>query len=70
VIDNPKKDLPEGVQAALEALVHRVMARCDQMSIAWADYYQALLEEEKQSPKISVEDLFERAFQRVQRISN
>jgi hypothetical protein len=70
MIDKPNKEVPDAVRATLEKMVHQVMDQCDQLGIAWADYYQAMLQEQKQNPKISVEDLFQRTFRRLERNSN
>lgn len=63
-------EVPEPVLAILGAMVRQVLARCDQLNIAWDDFYQALLVEQKLHPRSSVSDLFEHTFRRLQEAAN
>lgn len=68
--DNLKRDVPESARKVIEAIVSQALARCDQAGIAWEDFYRELLEEQKLHSDISVAELFERTFRRLDRVAN
>jgi hypothetical protein len=71
--DETKKDAqdaPEPVRKILAAMVHHALARCDRQGIAREDFYRVLLEEQKLHPEVSVTELFERTFRRLERAMN
>ena len=65
-----QKEVPEAVRQIVGAMVTQALARCEQLGIAREDFYRAMLEEQKHRPKISVEELFERTFRRLESEAN
>jgi hypothetical protein len=68
--DDLKKEVPEAVRKIVGAAVSQALARCDRQGIAWEDFYRVLLEEQKLHPSISVPELFERTFRRLEGTAN
>ena len=63
-------DIPEPVRKTIGAMVGQAVARCERRGIALADFYQALLAEQKTHPKVSVAELFDRTFRRLEQGMN
>jgi hypothetical protein len=68
--DGPKKEVPEAVVKLIEAMTNQAVARCDRLGIAREDFYRALLEEQKLHPEVSVAELFQRTFRRLEELAN
>lgn len=68
--DDLKHDVPESARKVIEAMVSQAIARCEQAGIALEDFYREMLEEQKLHPAISVAELFERTFRRLERVAN
>ena len=65
-----KKQLSEGAEKIVRAIVNQALARCEQLGIAWADFYRVMLEEQEQYPKITLPELIERVFARLEEPNN
>ena len=64
--EQAKGEMPEAVRKTLEAMTGHAVARCKSLGIALEDFYAALLDEQRLHPEISVAELFERTFRRLQ----
>jgi hypothetical protein len=68
--DGSGEGIPPGARSIIEALTRQAIARCHRLGIDPADFYRALLEEQKIDPKSSVSNLFERTFHRLEGLAN
>jgi hypothetical protein len=65
-----KREIPEPVRKIIEAIVGRAVARCHSQGIALKDFVDVVLKELELHPKASVEEVYERAFRRLEGRAN